>query len=406
MYIYIYILKLKFHRMKKYHQDKVLFDPAFIAWRLFRTEEQDQYWARFAEEHPESREALDMAIRKFKPVKINRFELAEPEKEALYQRILTNIRRSRERRRRIIYWSAAASIALLLVASFFVLLQFGNMTTQQDTPDIAAIVGQTMPSNDIRLISGEKTVELKQNAQIALKDDGRISVVEEAAISEIPLSGNVMNKLMVPAGKRSTLELSDGTKIWLNSGTELDFPSKFTGSTREISVKGEIYIEVAKGQTPFYVNTSQFRVLVHGTKFNISAYGQNDVNTVVLVEGSVEVVTAGLSPTMLAANEKVVVNTGEILKETVNVNEYTSWKDGVLIFNQTPISEVLKKIGRYYNVNFDDRSDNELSVKTCTGKLFLSDDFEEIMISLSVLSATQYQKEGDIIYLRKVNNSQ
>jgi ferric-dicitrate binding protein FerR (iron transport regulator) len=383
--------------MKKYQ--KILFDQAFIEWRLFHTEEQDSYWAHFREEHPESREALDKAIRQFNAVKFNNFELAESEQEKLYQRIWADIHRSRMRRRRVMYWSAAASIALLVVSSFFFILQPRNRT-QQDTPNIDAIIGQAMPSNDIRLITGEKMMDLKQNAQITLKERS-ISVVEEADVSEIPLSENMMNKLMVPAGKRSTLQLADGTKIWLNSGTELVFPSEFEGNTREISMKGEIYIEVTKGQKPFYVNTSQFKVRVHGTTFNISAYGDNEENTVVLVEGAVEVVIAGQEPAMLASNEKATVSTDMILKTTVNVNEYTSWKDGVLMFNQTPISEVLKKIGRYYNVNFEDHSGNELSTKTCTGKLFLSEDFDEIMISLSVLSATQYHKDDSMIYLKK-----
>ena len=383
--------------MKKYQ--KILFDQAFIEWRLFHTEEQNSYWAHFREEHPESREALDKAIRQFNAVKFNNFELAESEQEKLYQRIWADIHRSRMRRRRIMYWSAAASIALLVVSSFFFILQPRNRT-QQDTPNIDAIIGQAMPSNDIRLITGEKMMDLKQNAQITLKERS-ISVVEEADVSEIPISENMMNKLMVPAGKRSTLQLADGTKIWLNSGTELVFPSEFEGNTREISMKGEIYIEVTKGQKPFYVNTSQFKVRVHGTTFNISAYDDNEENTVVLVEGAVEVVIAGQEPAMLASNEKATVSTDMILKTTVNVNEYTSWKDGVLMFNQTPISEVLKKIGRYYNVNFEDHSGNELSTKTCTGKLFLSEDFDEIMISLSVLSATQYHKDDSMIYLKK-----
>jgi ferric-dicitrate binding protein FerR (iron transport regulator) len=299
--------------------------------------------------------------------------------------------------RRIIYWSAAASIALLMVSSLM-FLQPRNQPTQ--TSGSEAIIGQTMPSNEIQLISGDKVMELQQNAQIALKD-GHISVVDESNVSEMSLSENVMNRLIVPAGKRSTLQLSDGTKIGLNSGTELDFPSGFRGDAREIGVKGEIYIEVAKGSKPFFVNTVQFGVQVHGTKFNVSAYGDNEENSVALVEGSVDVLTAGLEPTRLAPNEKATVNPGKILKEAVNVEDYISWKDGVLIFNQTPISEVLRKIGRYYNVYFEDLTDHELSGKTCTGKLFLSDDFEEIMISLSVLSGTQYQKEGDVISIQK-----
>jgi len=302
---------------------------------------------------------------------------------------------------RMVRWTqrVAACTALLIVSSLMFILPHIR-SARQNLSGVEAIVGQVMQSNDIQLITGEKVVELKQNALITV-NDGQISVAEEESnISEILLSENVMHKLIVPPGKRSTLQLSDGTKMWLNSSTELDFPSKFTGNTREITVKGEIYIEVAEGQKPFYVNTSQFRVRVHGTKFNISAYGEDEENSVVLVEGSVEIATADHKPIMLTPSEKVAVSAGEIQKATVNVAEYIGWKDGVLIFDQTPISEVLKKIGRYYNVCFEDRSGKELFAKTCTGELFLSEDFEEMMLCVATLSATQYEKEDDIIYLK------
>jgi len=392
--------------MKKCYRDKdFLFDDKFIAWRLFRTEEQNSYWTRFAEEHPECREELEKAIRKFNAIKFNRFELSEPEQEDLYQRILADVQLHIVRRRRLTYWLAAAGIALLIMSSL-IFFQTRTQSAQHNKPDIEAIIGTTMPVNDIHLIAGGKTVALKQAAQITLKN-GCISVEGEKQSneSEISLSENVMNKLVVPAGKRSTLQLPDGTNIWLNSETEVDFPSKFRGNTREISVKGEIYIEVAKAEKPFYVNTSQFRVQVYGTKFNLSAYGEKEESTVVLVEGSVEVVTTDhASSCLLAPNQKATVSTGKIQKETVNVNEYISWKDNVLIFNKTPILEVLKKVGRYYNVNFEDHSGNRLSTKTCTGKLFLSENFEEMMISMSSLSSTNYFKENDIIYL--INNNQ
>ena len=302
--------------------------------------------------------------------------------------------KNKVRFRSILY--TAAGIALFVASTFFIKFLQHDQPTQQEE----AIIGQTMPSNDIRLITGEKEVALNQNAQLALKD-GHISVVEESNESEIALSENIMNKLIVPAGKRSTLQLADGTQIWLNSGTELEFPSQFTGSYREIHVKGEIFIEVAKGKKPFYVNTSQFRVRVHGTKFNLSAYSDNEENSVVLVEGSVELVTPGHESTWLAPNEKAIVNTDEVIKETVMVDEYISWMDGVLILNKTSVDEMLKKIGRYYNVHFENHCDSEMSAKTYTGKLLLTDDFEDLMISLSTFFSMQYNKEDDTVYLRK-----
>jgi len=397
--------------MKKCYQDRdFLFDNKFISWRLLRTEEQNLYWERFTEERPECREALEKAIRKFNAIKFNRFDLTEQVQENLYQKILADVHRRMLRRRRLIYWSAAASIALLL-SSYLMFFQLRFQQTRHDEPNIEAIVGQVMPGNDIHLISGKNTVALKQDALITLKN-GCVSVKEDnknngnnnnSKVAEITLSENVMNRLVVPAGKRSTLQLPDGTNIWLNSGTELDFPSKFEGRTREISLKGEIYIEVAKELRPFFVNTSQFKVQVYGTKFNISAYGGKEENAVVLVEGSVKVTTANASG-LLTPNQKATVNADNIRMETVNVNEYISWKDGLLIFNQTTISDVLKKIGRYYNINFEDRSENKLSTRTCTGKLFLSDNLEEVMISISSLSSTSYSKENDTMYL--INNNQ
>ena len=384
--------------MKKYNNDKdILFDNEFIAWRLSRAEEQDLYWKQFADEHPESREKLDRAIRKFDAIKFNHYQLPESPEEQLFLRKLFDFYHRRTRRRKIIYWSAAASIALLMVSSLIFILP-NIRSTKQELPGMEAIVGQAMQSDEIRLISGEEVVELKQNAQITVNDK-QISVTEESNVSEISLPENMMHKLIVPPGKRSTLQLSDGSKIWLNSGTELDFPSKFAGSTREITVRGEIYIEVAEGQKPFYVNTSLFRVRVHGTKFNISTYGENEENTVVLVEGSVEVIAAGYEPTWLSPNEKAEISMNKILTETVNVDEYIGWKDSVLIFNKMPFLKVLKKIGRYYNVNFEDHSDEKLSAKICTGKLFLSENFEYVILTLSTLSGTQYRKEGDVIYL-------
>jgi len=394
---------------EKYHQDKdFLFNDKFIAWRLFRTEEQNLYWTRFSDEHPECKGALEKAIRKFSAIKFNRFELSEPVQEDLYQRILADVQLHIVRRRRLTYWSVAAGLALLLMSSFM-FLQSRIRPEQHDEPqpNIEAIIGKTMPANDIHLISGGKTVALKQAAQVTLKN-GCISVDgdKQSSESEISLSENVMNKLVVPAGKRSTLQLPDGTNVWLNSETEVDFPSKFGGNTREISVKGEIYIEVAKAEKPFYVNASQFRVQVYGTKFNLSAYNEKEENTVVLKEGSVKIVTTDqASSCLLAPNQKATISTGKIQTENVNVDEYISWKDGVMIFNQTPILEVLKKVGRYYNVNFEDHSGNKLSTKTCTGKLFLSENFEDMMVSMSSLSSTSYYKENDIIYLINSNQS-
>ena len=295
------------------------------------------------------------------------------------------------------YWLPAACF-VLLIASSLLIVQHRLFTHSTDT---GAFIGQIMPSDDIQLISGKKVLTLNPDAKIALNEEGKVSLINDTKKSEIVLPKNEMNRLFVPYGKRSTLELSDGTKVWMNSGTELEFPTEFKGNTRDITLKGEIYIEVAKVKNrPFYVHTDEFTVQVFGTKFNVSAYPDNLERTVVLVEGEVEVNTTGQGKEKLAPDEMLTIDRDGLKKQKADVTKYICWKDGVLILNKTPISSVLQKIGRYYNVSFEDYSDESLSSKTCTGKLYLSEDLEEVLMSVAILSKTTYDKDNGIIYIR------
>jgi len=136
------------------------------------------------------------------------------------------------------------------------------------------IVGETLPEEEIILISAGKKINLAGNAHIGLTKDGKALVTDSSSSQkELLLARTELNRLMVPYGKRSNLTLSDGTEVWLNSGTELDFPSEFSGKTREISVNGEIFIEVAhNASVPFIVHVKDIDIRVQGTSFNISAY--------------------------------------------------------------------------------------------------------------------------------------
>ena len=122
--------------------------------------------------------------------------------------------------------------------------------------------------------------------------------------------------------------------------------------------------------------------------------------TVVLVEGSVAVKAEGRE-TMLKPNRKLEISDGRFTEETVDVSEYISWTKGVLECNEMPFSEILKRVGRYYNVDFENSPDILLNSKTCSGKLFLSDNLDSVMVSISVLSSTKYIREDNIIHISK-----
>ncbi|MEA5127501.1 MAG: FecR domain-containing protein [Proteiniphilum sp.] len=378
-----------------------LLDEDFIKWRLFQTKESDKYWNAFLIENPHLQKALHDAIVQFNAVRINRGQLSQDDKKDIYRNVLENIYRYKRRRlvRRV---SSIAAVLMIGILSVLFVIRKEN-PGQYGSPGMEIIVGETLPEEDIYIISGVEKINIAHKSHIDLTGDGKALVTDSTdSRKELVLATAELNKLVVPYGKRTNLTLSDGTEIWLNSGTQLDFPTEFTGNSREISVNGEIFINVAHNtEIPFVVHARDMDVYVQGTSFNISAYHDDSRKTVVLVEGKVKVKTADNNTAELLPHEKLEITDSDITKEYVNISEYISWTRGILEFDETPISEILKKIGRYYNMHFESSPAIKLNDKTCSGKLFLSNNLDSVMTSVSVLSSTIYQRENNNIYITK-----
>ena len=244
------------------------------------------------------------------------------------------------------------------------------------------------------LLAGGKEIILNQNVTVQL-NNGQIFYTDSTNTEKILEANNIQtSKLIVPDGKRSFLVLADGSKVWINSGTELEFPTEFSGKTREIKVDGEIYIDVVRSdKQPFIVHTSNLDVQVFGTRFNVSAYTSDKTSSVVLVNGKVEVKARDNKSIRMNPNEMVEFRDGSINKENVDVSLYTSWVEGVFIFDRTPASELFKKVGRYYNVSFE----NVESDKRITGKLYLSENLQDVLSSISLLTGKEYTIENNNI---------
>lgn len=375
-------------------------DEDFIRWRLFQTKESEDYWTNFRMENPQLEEAIQEAIKQFNAVKINNYNLSDREKSYIYKNILQNISHYKKRRLTIRIASIAAVSLIALLSTLFV-IQMKNDARQNRLNENEMIVGQTLPEEEIYLITGNKKTQLLHNSHIGLSDNGKATITDSTDTKkELLLARTELNRLVVPYGKRTNLTLADGSEVWLNSGTQLDFPSEFKGKTREIHVDGEIYIDVAPNQQiPFIVHAQDMQIRVLGTSFNISAYRDDIKKTIVLVEGKVKVERGETQLAELLPNEKIDVTENKVLKETVNTSEYISWKKGILEFNGTPMSEILKKIGRYYNVQFEETTAAKLNDQTFSGKLFLSNNLDSVMASVSILSSTTYSRENNKIII-------
>ncbi|MDR3267815.1 MAG: FecR domain-containing protein [Tannerella sp.] len=378
-------------------------DDRFIFWRLTDDCDLKEEWDAFIVHHPALKQEFEKALREFSKIRLNKDDLSDVEYACLQQRIRKSVslaERKKRRLRMVQYAAAAACIALLAGFSIYFL---NSVPEETGSTFHELIVGENLEEKDIFLVTGSGTMSFSKDIYVQIDKTGSATVREADGGKSTQLAADhaMMNKIVVPYGKRSQLELSDGTKVWINSGSALEFPATFTGKSRTVHLAGEMYVEVAKEeQRPFLIQTSGLRIKVYGTKFNVSAYQDQDApQSVVLVEGSVGVKTASQAETFLVPNEMLTYHNAQVAKKQVNVSAYVSWKDGYLVLQQTPIADVLKQMERYYNLSFDIQNYIDLQAKTCTGKIYLSDDLDNVMATISLLSSTKYTRDDKKIYI-------
>lgn len=228
---------------------------------------------------------------------------------------------------------------------------------------------------NINQSSSQLTIEKKQPRQRILTLITRVAAVLLLPVllllfySNWPdkkqYAGNNLNDLEVvaPAGSRMHLELGDGTSVWLNNGSKLRYPYRFSGNNRKVVLTGEGYFEVAhNNNVPFLVETDHVTVKATGTSFNVSAYPGDHLIETTLVEGKVILLGSrnGREIKAMSPNECVAFNftNNQYTIETANIGKNIAWKDGLLVFKRDPIEEVAKKLGRWYNIEVEITSKN------------------------------------------------
>lgn len=157
-------------------------------------------------------------------------------------------------------------------------------------------------------------------------------------------------------GMVSQFMLADGTKVWLNSGSELQFPSRFTGSGREVKLIGEAFFEVKKNpDQPFRVITKNIQIEDIGTSFNVESYADENLSEVILVEGEVRLTSqtpkAPKSVAMTPGQRAVYREDDPNFRvQNVDVDKYIAWRDGTLMFRDDNMGDVVRRLGRWFNV--------------------------------------------------------
>lgn len=340
-------------------------------------------------------------------------ELLDARVQQLWDRVDGTLSRQEERRqeqrrrklRRWVPWTAAAAAVVLL--AFVGLLQMlhrdalPGMNIDHAKQLLLSHQGDT--GDQILLITGEDSINVEGDfAEIEHRGGEQISINQELVEKKKEDAEQVeLLRLIVPKGKRSFVKLSDGSTLWVNSGSRLVYPAVFKGEKREIYLDGEIYgaIATVPGKS-FSVHTERMEVVVLGTELNVQAYSSDESDAVVLVTGSVEVKpdNAGAAGArLLTPGKMAVVEEETILVSTVDVEDYTSWKEGHYRFKNEPLANVTKRLSRYYGVDIECSS--EAGLLKCSGGIFLQDDLKDVLDGLAISLPITIEKRDNSYYI-------
>ena len=213
------------------------------------------------------------------------------------------------------------------------------------------------------------------------------------------LAQNEYIELNVKRGQTQQLTLADGTKLFLNAGSSLRYPAKFSGKNRTVELNGEAYFEVAPdANKPFIIHTGNMDVKVLGTTFNIKSYNEDDRAIVSVNSGKVQVDLAE-SMMRLVANEQIVLDkkSGELQKNIISTNDAKGWMTGGLSFNNTTIQNVAKELMRVYNCKIIIKDSTAMNV--LVSGAIESKSLDSVLKSIYYSTGIRYRKESDTIVL-------
>jgi len=205
----------------------------------------------------------------------------------------------------------------------------------------------------------------------------------------------------VPIGQRTCLRLADGTTVWLNAKTKFSFPDRFKKSIREVRLDGEAIFDVSHDEkVPFIVKAQKYNVSVLGTEFNVYAYDNSNVFETTLVKGKVllEKNDSKEKAVELHPDQIAIYNEQSKLLEIKPVDTIESlyWKEGIYSFNNQPLSSIIQRLERYYEVVINVKDPQILRSKF-TGKFRYSDPIEVILEVVRKGASFKYHKKGNVI---------
>lgn len=198
-----------------------------------------------------------------------------------------------------------------------------------------------------------------------------------------------------PLGEVKNLTLADGTDVWLNSGTRLQYSNHFGKSNRHIIIDGEVLLKVKKDSTnPFTVSLGDSKVIVHGTTFNVRAYSADEKYEVVLIEGSVQYLNLQRN-IFIEPGDRIteIRRSKNMMVDKVDTDKFISWTYGKVYFEDKTLYELVTVLEKWYDVKFEFNSDNSRSYKF-TGMINLEQTLDYTLKIIEMTNKVKFVKKG------------
>ncbi len=329
------------------------------------------------------------------------------EPDSVKQNILTRLDSSIRKHNRFtlirsLKWWAAASIILIALSSALFMKYYEHQEIVHQ-PEPSRFKNDIKPGNNVAILTLDdgSTINLnnakngilarQSNTKIEKSSDGQLYYI---AGEQMPGAEIRYNTIETPKGGQFQVILPDGSRVWLNAGSSLRFPTAFIGIERKVELRGEAYFEVSENvHMPFIVHTDDSDIKVLGTHFNVMAYDDEKNTNTTLLEGSVQVLK-GSDKLLIKPGESAVVNksTGSINVTLTDTEQAVAWKNGYFIFDHESIESIMRKVSRWYNVEVS--YSGNMSNKDFAGTISRDKNVSELLEMLELTGAVKFKIEG------------
>ena len=299
---------------------------------------------------------------------------------------------------------AACVIALAGIGTwYFTSNKKTTLSQTKQTPHVQTVPGSkqtilTMANGNVFVLDSAARGTLPNSDDVTIyTSDSSVTFTATANADNITQD---QNSITVPSGATYKIVLADGTRVWLNAGSELRFPSVFSKGARDVAIQGEGYFEVAKdAHAPFQVKAGGGVITVLGTHFNVHAYGDEGTVATTLLEGSV-VISNEAVKMQLRPGEQGIYSTssGAIEKKKIaELSNITAWKEGYFIFRDDDIQAIAKALGRWYDIQVVFRQPLN---RHFSGTFSKKEPLQKILASLEATGEVHFETQDQILYVR------